>query len=864
MINTFVGNLGHFLVILSFITSLLAAFAYYRSSRQDSLAEQQRWKRFARFSFGIHSAAVLGVVFALFYIIYNHLYEYFYAYEHSSNNLPVHYMISCYWEGQEGSFLLWIFWNVLLGLILMRSTKDWEAPVMMIFAAVQAFLTSMILGVVFFESFKIGSSPFILTRDVLQIPKYNPQLIDIYDPNYVPPDGTGLNPLLQNYWMVIHPPTLFLGFALTLVPFAFVIGGLWQKRFKDWIKPSTPWALAAAGILGLGILMGAYWAYETLNFGGYWNWDPVENAVYVPWLILVAAIHTTMGAGRSTLMLKVGIILHITTFILILYSTFLTRSGVLGDASVHSFTDLGLSGQLLLYLLFFTASAIVLAAVRWRLLPTSAKELQVYSSEFWLLIGASVLGLAAFQVINTTSIPVYRAVAEAFGLVANFAPPNDAIAHYTNIQALFTILIVIFSSIGQYMWWKRANSGQALWKHIAPSLSIALIISAFVILFSKEDNFFYMAILTAGIFALVANMQIAVGLLRKNPRLSGGSMAHIGVALMLIGVLYSAGYSKVISLNESGLLITTSDKAPEDFNETNVLLWLEEPAQMGKYQITYKGNYIEADGISPYIRQRDVFYTDNPYRIVSLKDIYHEGAKIISRGDTLRTQPENVYYRVEYRTPEGRLFNLYPRVQFSSAMGQPPASPSIRKEWHRDVYTHVTMIYPDPEEGREWKEMEEFTVALKDTFFVNDYIAIFEGIESIPSDPLVTLEADEAAVKANIRILDKNGEHLVQPSLLVSPRRGILSSKEEVPELGLRFTFQNIDEQSGKFTFGVNRGQKDYIVMKAMEKPMINILWIGSVIMLMGFGIAVWKHLGNKLKTKKQVENPESELEAIS
>ena len=186
------------------------------------------------------------------------------------------------------------------GVIIIHTNKFWEAPVMTIFALVQAFLASMILGVVIPGlNVKIGSSPFILLeRCDARCSHFAAQ------PEFVPKDGNGLNPLLQNYWMVIHPPTLFLGFASTLVPFSFCIAGLWLKKYRDWVRPALPWALFSGAILGLGILMGGYWAYETLNFGGYWNWDPVENAVYVPWLILIASIHTMITYKNSETALK--------------------------------------------------------------------------------------------------------------------------------------------------------------------------------------------------------------------------------------------------------------------------------------------------------------------------------------------------------------------------------------------------------------------------------------------------------------------------------------------------------------------------------------------------------------------------------
>src|SRR5690606_5177542 len=136
--------------------------------------------------------------------------------------------------------------------------------------------------------------------------------------------------------------------------------------------------------LGIGIMMGAVWAYETLNFESYWNWDPVENGVYIAWLVMVGALHTMMISHKSSSALKTTFILTIAQFIMVLYSTFLTRSGVLGSASVHSFTDLGLSGQLLVYLFFFILVSVALLAFRWKNLPQDEKEVSTYSSDFWI------------------------------------------------------------------------------------------------------------------------------------------------------------------------------------------------------------------------------------------------------------------------------------------------------------------------------------------------------------------------------------------------------------------------------------------------------------------------------------------------
>ena len=214
------GVLGHFFVALAFAAALVSAVAYYFLEKEN----QSTWKSIARYGFYIHSFAVLGIIAMMLSILFGHYYEYKYAFDHLNNGMPWKYMLACLWEGQEGSFILWIFWHVVLGLLLMRTAKEWEARTMTIVAGVQVFLSSMLLGV-YFGDFQFGSDPFILLRDVVS----NANLPWTKNPDYLSlptfQDGKGLNPLLQNYWMTIHPPTLFLGFASTLIPFAFAIAG---------------------------------------------------------------------------------------------------------------------------------------------------------------------------------------------------------------------------------------------------------------------------------------------------------------------------------------------------------------------------------------------------------------------------------------------------------------------------------------------------------------------------------------------------------------------------------------------------------------------------------------------------------------
>ncbi|WP_221393317.1 cytochrome c biogenesis protein CcsA [Dyadobacter sp. NIV53] len=846
MIHTTIGSAGHLLVIIAFVSALVATFAYFKAGMANTPVDDLAiWKRFARVTYVVHVLAVLGVVFSLYWIIGNHYFEYHYAWKNSSLSLPTGYTISSFWQDQEGSFLLWIFWNVVLGSVLIFTNRSWEAPVMTVFALVQAFLTSMILGVVIPGlDVKIGSTPFLLLKEVMpDIPVFK------MDPNFIAKDGNGLNPLLQNYWMVIHPPTLFLGFASTLIPFSFAIAGLWTKKIQEWIRPALPWALFSALVLGVGVLMGAYWAYETLNFGSYWNWDPVENSSIVPWLVLVAAIHTMIIARKNATALKTSFILTITTFILVLYSTFMTRSGVLGNASVHSFTDLGLSGQLLVYLLTFLIVAIGLLAYRWKSLPSDEEEVSTYSQEFWIFIGATLLCLSGFQILATTSIPVYNKIAEAFGTVLNMALPADQVGHYNKFQLWFFSLIIVLTGIGQYFWWKRVGKDklQALYN----PLLIALIISAAVITIQGVKDIQYIVLLTTSIFAIVANGTILFNIARGNYTLSGGAVTHIGVALMLIGILFSSAYTKVVSINNSGLMISRSEEFTNNDNKENkenITLWLNKPEKMGDYMLTWRDVRVEPRSIPEYISKSWVDIIENDFHAVALRDIVVNDKKYYSKGDTLEIFPENFYYEIEYREPSGRVFNLFPRVQINPRMGGIVSSPDISRKLDKDLYTYVAMV-TNPTAEPVWSATENFTASLRDTFFVNDYVAILDNVVRTDSVEGVTLGEGDAAVKAIIRVLDNEHEYIITPSFVIRDR--MVARKPEVNnDLGLRVQFQEINPQTGQFSFAVNTTQRDYIVMKATEKPLINILWLGTFVLVIGFLMATIRRFKDFIKMR--------------
>ncbi len=293
------GQLGNILILLALCSAIFGAIAHFRVTLSSNL--DSTWKNWGRIALLVHSSAVFGIVALLFGIMLTRQFEYYYVWKHTNTALPQSYIFAAFWEGQEGSFLLWAFWHAVIGLVFLHKAFRSNSGVIATLLLVQGFLMTMLLGRIVFIpewgiDFNIGSFPFGLTREhptLMNAPftKLTDYLLSL--------DGRGLNPALQNYWMTIHPPTLFLGFALTTIPFGFVIQALIRRDFSSWFRTALPWAFLGVGVLGAGILMGGAWAYEALSFGGFWVWDPVENASLVPWLLLTAGGHMLLIQAKN-------------------------------------------------------------------------------------------------------------------------------------------------------------------------------------------------------------------------------------------------------------------------------------------------------------------------------------------------------------------------------------------------------------------------------------------------------------------------------------------------------------------------------------------------------------------------------------
>jgi len=789
-----IGNLGHFFTVLSFIMVALASFSFLKAEISKESGIKALWNKLARWSFFIHGLSIFSIFSLLFYMILNHHYEYHYVWSHSSNDLPVYYIISSFWEGQEGSFLLWQFWHVVLGFILIKIAKNYENPVMAVLSFAQVLLSSMVLGIFLF-GYKIGVNPFTLLRNAMADA---PIFAKADYLNFIA-DGNGLNLLLQNYWMVIHPPVLFLGFAATVVPFSYAIASLWRADYKEWLKPALAWSLFTVGILGTGIFMGGAWAYESLSFGGFWAWDPVENASLVPWLLILAGTHTLVAYKYTKRGLGISYTLLILSFIFILYSTFLTRSGVLGDTSVHSFTDLGMTGQLLIYMGFLTVPALILLFFRMRKIPNVEGEEAFLSREFWMFIGALVFVISAIQITWDTSLPVTNKI---FG--SNLAIGTDAVTHYNKVQIILGIMMAIGSASVQFLSYKSSRINK-YFKYLALTFVLAIVTSIpigfafefpFIVDYSFGDTNLpfissYWLLMLTGFFALYSNIAYILLVVKKKFWLWSGSISHIGFAIFIIGILISQGRQETISINAMG--ISYGEGFEEEENQTNIFLPQGDTIVMKDYWVSYQGR--EDEGKKEIFK---VYYT---------------------KKDSLGNVQEEFY--------------LSPDAQINAGMGL-VSNPDTKHYLSKDIFTHVTSIPEKP------KEIESQVVQMQvgDTLFTTKHFTVLEKIVSNPENVAYTFNDTLLGLGAQMTIY---GFDTYQKEILPLYIININNGNVDAPNLvdyksSLAFQIVGFKPETETLNLAVkdSNGAEDFIIMKAIVFPYINLLWIGGIVMLLG------------------------------
>jgi cytochrome c-type biogenesis protein CcmF len=881
------GQLGHLFVIIACVTAVFGVVASYFRVKTADL--DGKWKSTARILYITHAVSVLGIFFTLLFMLISHRFEYQYVWQHSKRDLNMNYILAALWEGQEGSTLLWLSWHAILGLFILRRGGEWEGPVLGIISLVQVFLGMMLLGWYIGET-HIGSSPFTLIRlreeniglPWTQLPDYLAK-IPLFQ------DGRGLNPLLQNYWMTIHPPTLFCGFALVTIPFAYALAGLWTGKIYTWQKPALTWAFIGVAVLGTGILMGGAWAYESLSFGGFWAWDPVENASLVPWLVLVGAAHVMLIHKIKGQSLFTTFLLTIGAFLLIVYSTFLTKSGILSETSVHAFTEDGLNEELTAYMGFFLWLSIVmlirnrrasllytaitvfslvlflmshhavamlvlvfsslamLVLAYKRYFPKEDKEEDLWSREFWMFIGALVLCVSAFQISFWTSSPVvnkFLAIDSIHNFLAwlhaktewvalkgmvdhNIAPDKDIKYFYNSWQIPFAIIVTLLMAVTQFMKY-RHNKFKDIARAVLPALIISVVITSFVNVFIYfTDGFSLLPEKTRDIYVLSSVLVFST------------VFSIVGNAdywrKVLKGSVKKAGASIAhigFGLLLLGAVVSTSKKNTISMNSSG----------MDIRSLSRDGSNEE----NIYLRRGDTLPMGD-YMVT-----YSERERQVRNGTDYVLFHVDFHKRNERKAGE-KLFRLSPFIQLNPQMGN-AAEPDTRHYLHKDIYSFIKFV-PNSSLEKEvpgdspdaYDQPRNNTVGIGDTIFADNAIAILDSIRRITDGPDIP-DTTVLGIAAHFRLIDRQLQtrHVVA-SYFANRNTGSVHQKEAVDEIsGTKLVFWKVRPETGDidvYSSVLLSKKPDFVVIEVSEFPAINVLWLGCIVMIIGTVIAIRERL---------------------
>jgi cytochrome c-type biogenesis protein CcmF len=596
-VGTLALRLGWCLALWGIVAAILGAVQLRRE-----LVESGRQAAFAVFG----CVAVAAV--ALWHGLLTRDFNIEYVASYSSSTLPLHYTIAALWGGMAGSLVFWALILCFATTITLVQNRGSHGRLM---PWVNATLLTITL--------------FFLSLLVFVVPPFERL-------SFTPADGSDLNPLLQNYWMMIHPPSLYMGYVTVSVPFAFCIAALATGELGDtWIRSTRRWTLVSWAFLTLGNVLGGAWAYEVLGWGGYWAWDPVENAAFMPWLVMTAFLHSVMIQEKKDMLKVWNVSLVILAFGLTIFGTFLTRSGVI--SSVHSFTQSGLGPFFLWFLAFVLVISIAL--VVWRLpdLRSEARLESFFSREAAFLFNNLVLLGICFAIFWGTIFPVITEWVR--GVKITVGPP-----FFNKVNAPLGLALLFLTGVGPIIAWRRATPRNLARSFAGPlgfgflsGLVLAILgVRQVAALTSFSLCAFVVGTVVQEFWRGTRARQRLVGesagtallrLVNKNRRRYGGYVIHVGVVLIFVGITGSSLFKQEIQ--------TTVSKG--------------QSFQLGNYDLRYE----------------DLRITDTPHL-----ETTHAVVAVSRAGKPLGV--------------------LEPEKRFYKRPGQPTTEVAIRKSLREDLY----------------------------------------------------------------------------------------------------------------------------------------------------------------------------------
>lgn len=518
------ATLGRALVLIGLVLALYGIFAALYGARRGRADFQLSARR------SVYAlAAVLTGAFAVLEAAFLRSdFAFEVVASHSSTTTPGFYKAAAAWSSQEGSLLLWVWllslWSALVLFLVRRRLRDVQPYAIAVLLAFAAFFCALLAFV---------ESPFT----VLAAP---------------PAEGAGLNPLLRHPSMMIHPPMLYSGYTLFAIPFAFAVGALIVRRVgSEWIVATRRFALAAWFFLGVGIILGARWSYAELGWGGYWAWDPVENASLMPWLTGTAFLHSLMVQEKRGMLKTWNASLALATGVLAILGTFLVRSGILD--SIHAFGASTLGSWFLALIVVMTVGSIALVASRADVLRSEHRLDSLLSREAIFLGNNLVLVALCFVVFWGTFFPL---IAEALtGRKQALGPP-----WFDQYTVPLTLVLVLLSGVGPLIAWRRQTRVNARRSFLVPTAG-ALALGLALLVLGVGERPMALAMFVVGAFVVLGVGQelwrgtvarramsgeapplALVSLVRRNRRRYGGYVVHVGMALLFVGVAASSAF----------------------------------------------------------------------------------------------------------------------------------------------------------------------------------------------------------------------------------------------------------------------------------------------------------------------------------
>ncbi|HRK04512.1 MAG TPA: cytochrome c-type biogenesis CcmF C-terminal domain-containing protein [Chlorobiota bacterium] len=772
--------IGQILVHLLFGVSVATTVVAWRGMRTND----PRFAGWARTLLGLLAMGLVAASTFLIILILLHRFDYTYVWSYSSTELPLHLLIASFYSGQEGSFLLWTMFVALLGTFLIPYAKrhDYDAPVIFFFGLILVFLTLLL----------VAKNPFAYYYESFASQGIVPIDADI------PKNGRGLNPLLHNAWITIHPPILFTGFAAMSVSFAFAMAGLVRRDYHRWIGIALPWTLFATAILGFGIMLGGFWAYETLGWGGFWGWDPVENSSLIPWLVSVALVHTMLVQRRTHGLVKTNMILAVTAFVMVLYSTFLTRSGILGDTSVHSFVDPGKFAFwiLLLFMLTFVVLGVGLVLARRRDMNVNRQEFSPSTREFHLGIGAALIMASAILVTVGTSWPVLMEVLQQ---------PKIAIAidFYNNVHIILVPAVLLVNGLSLLLQWRHTTASTFRKRVVIAAVAavgLTLLMLPFGILSGGA-----LALAASAWFSLIVNVMMGWTLIRSSIAMAGAYVSHTGIALLIFGVITSSSYT-----------------------ETHHVTMLEDrPVEVGDYVLTYLGK----EQIERQFVDREKFRYD----------------VAIQRGSSADTVSAILYYS-DFNQRQSPF--LEPGIRWGLTTDLYVTPKATGTQDLGDIYPDSTI-----QRGSTFRHLSDSNVVLELQRFTMP-------MEEEQTDAHAMKMSAVLAVRGGGETSESLGTEFRVPVLVEQDPSGPIFTPTwtRVPgtsaEVAVTAITRNNDDPSKSTGTLVFRSATDtpitpkgIFTVDFSTKPLISLVWFGVIAMVAGFGFSIVRY--SRLPTKK-------------